>query len=204
MLSQHRVRNTLLLFGCVATATTAWSAPQIDQASGPEGQTVGGQFIGINVIGQTFRPSLSALDFVQVQGGILPDNSTTRSRVLLRAGGESGSLIASSAPLSIDDGAVLTRTYRFEAPVSLNPGEVYYFGMDLLETDSADTRMVVSIIDHGDPYPGGDLVVNGVVNPGMDLWFREGLMVPEPSPGHLLALGALALFHRQTRMRIRP
>jgi hypothetical protein len=204
MRSQHLVRNTLLLVGCVAATTTALAAPQVDQASGPEGPTVGGQFIGINIIGQTFRPSLNALDFVQVQGGILPDNSTTRSRVLLRAGGESGPLIAASSPLSIDDGAVLTRTYLFETPVALNPGDLYYFGMDLLETDSPDTRMVVSIIDHGDPYPGGDLVVNGLVNPGMDLWFREGLMIPEPSPGHLLALGALALFHRQTRMRVRP
>lgn len=201
--SPSRFLGNSLWLALVIAGTASPAAPLIDQSSGPEGPTVGGQVIGVNAIGQTFRPSFGSLDFVQVQGVVFPDNATASSRVVLRLGNETGSFLAASAPLSIQDGTLQTRTYLFDTPVALTPGERYYFGMELLGTGSPTTEMVVSIIDHGDPYPAGDLVVNGFVNPGMDLWFREGLTIPEPSVPGLLGLGALALGFRGVRPRAR-
>lgn len=199
---KHAVRDTLRVILAV-TGVSASAAPLIDQSSGPEGPTVGGLVIGANVVGQTFRPSLGSLDFVQVQGVVFPDAASAISRVVLRADGESGSLLAASAPLFIADGAVQSRTYLFETPVALTPGDRYYFGMELVSAGSPATEMVVSIIDHGDPYPGGDLIVNGFVNPGMDLWFREGVTIPEPSIQRLLGLGAIAAGIAGARQRLR-
>jgi hypothetical protein len=78
--------------------------------------------------------------------------------------------------------------------VTVTPGQTYYF--QVVEQSGDDTWGIT-----GDPdyrYPGGTLFLNGVAVPHSDLWFREGIVVPEPSSMMLLLLGAgvFAYFRR--------
>jgi hypothetical protein len=84
--------------------------------------------------------------------------------------------------------------FLFSTPVSVIPGVIYYF--DVLEQAGDNHWGIFS--DASYHYPGGTIFLNGVANPSWDLWFREGIVVPEPSSALLLlaGVGALAVFRR--------
>ena len=65
--------------------------------------------------------------------------------------------------------------FLFSTPVALVPGTTYY-----LETvvQSGDLWRLNALPDL---YPGGTLFVQGGAQPVLDSWFREGIIIPEPS-----------------------
>jgi hypothetical protein len=81
--------------------------------------------------------------------------------------------------------------FFFSTPVSLTPGNQYYFQPSVTTGDASWTIRAYNAYG----YTGGTAYANGVALPGSDLWFREGVVVPEPTTAALftLALAALAL-----------
>jgi hypothetical protein len=90
--------------------------------------------------------------------------------------------------------------FYFPVPVSVAPGTTYYLQPVQQSGDANWT-----IVDDHFNYPGGTWYALGTPNPeGNDLWFREGILVPEPSSWALALLGAVAWVCIRTRRRLRP
>ena len=74
--------------------------------------------------------------------------------------------------------------FFFSTPTALSPGITYFFepvvqSGDLWNIDSAEYN-----------YPGGTGFNNGLPVGASDLWFREGIVVPEPSSVLLILMGS--------------
>jgi len=76
-------------------------------------------------------------------------------------------------------------TFYYPDNIGVTPGQLYFFEPVVLSAGSLDvgTKSPSS-------YLGGDLWSNGLMDPQADLWFREGIVVPEPSTVWLLAWGS--------------
>ncbi|MGI8966985.1 MAG: PEP-CTERM sorting domain-containing protein [Limisphaerales bacterium] len=145
-------------------------------------------------MGQSFTPSLSSINFVELRlidtDGFNHAGSTLSVNV--RANSITGLTLGSSGPIFTPDGFFGTNTFLFSIPVALTPGITYY-----LQTVQAGDH-VSSYVTAG--YAGGSGISKGVASRDYDLWFREGVLVPEPSSGFLFLLGA-SLFACSRRAR---
>ncbi|MFY4729317.1 PEP-CTERM sorting domain-containing protein [Nitrospira sp. BLG_2] len=144
--------------------------------------------------GQSFTPSLSRIDFIDLRTG---DYTASNGRgggvfVILRSDSISGPIIASTAPVLMEDGfghgpgVENTVSFFFQAPVPLTPGTTYYF-QPVVEMNS-DPWYVIGYNSYR--YSGGTAFWQGEAQPGLDMWFRTGIVIPEPSS---LALGLFGL-----------
>jgi len=83
--------------------------------------------------------------------------------------------------------------FFFSNPVPVTPGVIYYFD-DVV--DSGDVAWLGTFPPSG--YPGGTGFFHGQPAPFTDLWFREGVLAPQPSTAWLILLGAGCLaWHRR-------
>jgi hypothetical protein len=129
-------------------------------------------------MGQSFTPSLPAIDFVQLQlsDAWQPhDGLGATMFVNLRSGSITGAVLASSSPVVMPDGFVDGITnFMFPSTVSLTAGSTYYIEPIL----QATTEPWYIKADYY-YYPGGSAFLRG--NPiDLDLWLREGVAIPEP------------------------
>jgi hypothetical protein len=148
-------------------------------------------------MGQSFTPTLSSIGFIRLK---LNDNNPTNSfgAVLfmnLRSDSITGPLLSSTAPVSLTDGFAGPVNFFFPSEVPLIPGTLYYFepkvqSGDLWRIDAWEYN-----------YPGGIAYGGGLPGPGGDLWFREGIVVPEPS-STLPGVIGVALFAGWRRLRV--
>jgi hypothetical protein len=142
----------------------------------------------MNNTGQSFTPTFPSVDFIQLT--VVDDSSPTNGAqvfVNLRSGSISGAIIgttaAVSAPTNIAGGEF--STYFFPAAVALTPGTQYFFEpIDRLGQD------VLSVGVGTFNYTGGTMFANGGPTPSVDLWFTEGIVVPEPGTIGLLVVGS--------------
>jgi PEP-CTERM motif len=160
-------------------------------------------------VGQSFTPSLSSIDFVILDLSDYTSGNGLGATVYMNLWSGSisnGTLMASTDPVFMPDGFgdpgyggfPGTNTFFFATPVSLTPGTTYYLQPFVQSGDG----WRVDGYDYN--YSGGVEYVNGVVDPGNDLWFREGIIqaVPEPSAACLLFLGGgLFLYARHKRKK---
>jgi len=146
--------------------------------------------------GQSFTPGLSSIDFIRLK--LYDDNTNNGLGVTLllnlRAGSISGSLLGSTAPLLIANGTGGAVDFVFPGGIPVTPGVVYFFepvvqSGDLWRIDAKEYN-----------YVGGSVFAAGLPVSGSDLWFREGIIVPEPS-SLTLALSGLACFAGFIRRR---
>ena len=160
-------------------------------------------------MGQSFTPSLSAIGFVQLKffDGIPANGVGTSVYVNLWSGSIStGTLLGSTAPVAMPDGGLNFNitNFFFPTPISLTPGTTYYL-QPVTETGDADAwEVIAGGIDQGTGYnyPGGVAIFNGTEST-KDLWFREGIDVPEPSAAMLGLLGGgVFLYARRKRKGI--
>ncbi len=154
-------------------------------------------------MGQSFTPQLSSVGFIRlyVGNGILGNTSPATLHVNLRSDSITGSLLGSSAPFLIPEGALFAApvTLLFSNSIPVTPGLTYYFQPVV----SNNNNLMLSWGPYN--YPGGTAFFGGAPDPSNgDLWFREGIVVPEPASAALLLIGALALAAaRATRTRTR-
>jgi hypothetical protein len=114
----------------------------------------------------------------------------------LREGGSLGPVIATTQPLFLQNLGSQFTTFLFAANVSITPNQTYYI------QPTVEGGGVLSIaFKSPSGYLRGDLISNGLTDPLADLWFREGLVIPEPAIGWLALLGAggIWLYNRRRR-----
>jgi hypothetical protein len=150
-------------------------------------------------IGQSFTPSLSAVRFVQLYlsdnilggaGGILS--------VSLLSASVTGAVLSVSAPVSLPQNFKGIVNFYFPTDISVNPGTTYYFRPAV---QSGDGFAVYT--DNHFQYPGGTAIYHGTASTFEDLWFREGIIVPEPSTAALLLIGGSAVIYVRRKSKSR-
>lgn len=164
-----------------------------DQQSSTTAANAGGGGIlqGASPTGQSFTPTLTGLDFVQMA---FYDNTVGNGLgasllVNVRSGGITGTVLGTSEPIYMPDGfgrSTLNSevaTFLFMTSVGLQPGTVYYLEPVVQSGD----LWGVSVWEYN--YSGGDAFYQGTPSPAADFWFREGA-IPEPSAFAIILLGA--------------
>jgi len=148
---------------------------------------------------QAFVPTLSSIDFVQLEISDYPDSSTSGEKICV--GIYSGSpseptLLGTSELVSLpanfhNDGIAYSGvvTFYFATAVTLDPGQTYYITVAEI---TGDDLWSVAVTEN--TYPNGKLYAGGApITPSTDLWFREGETVPEPSGLALWVVGGVLM-----------
>jgi hypothetical protein len=143
-------------------------------------------------IGQSFTPQLSNVGFIRlyVYNGYLGNLSSANIVINLRSGSLDGAILGTSAVVTIPSGDFAGLVdFSFTTPVSVMPGTTYYF-QPVVQNNN---NLGLLVADYG--YAGGTAIFNDVPNPNRDLWFREGIIVPEPSSVSLILLAGGTLIY---------
>jgi hypothetical protein len=142
-------------------------------------------------IGQSFTPSLNAVGFVRlalVDSALNAVGATVY--VNLRSGSITGPILASTEPVGMPDNYGGATTFIFSNPVPVVPGTMLYFQPVV---QSGDAWGIYH--DRHYDYSGGTAFARGQPSLDYDLWFREGIYIPEPSSRSLLLIGASLVFY---------
>jgi hypothetical protein len=172
-----------------------------DQQSSDEsnGATAGNIIQDWQPTGQSFTPSLAGVRFVELQlfDAVRNNGVGATIYVNLRSGSLTGAIVDSTAPVALPDnfGLPLTSgfvTFLFANTVPIQPGDTYFLEPVVQSGDSW------AVAGGSFNYPGGDEYLRGTAFPS-DYWFREGVIVPEPSAIGLALVGAGVLLVRKSR-----
>lgn len=157
--------------------------------------------------GQSFTPSLAAVGFVRLMlnDGDLFDGLGATVYVNLRSG-ITGPILGSTAPVHMPNLFHGVPNFFFDSPVPVTPGVTYYLEPILQGGPPANgTWNIVGAASTDDGgYTGGSAYSGGNLHPPIEYWFREGIVVPEPSAGLLLLVGSgLYVYVRRPRIEKR-
>jgi hypothetical protein len=127
-------------------------------------------------MGQSFSPSLSAVSIVQLQLFYSDGINRTGSvlYVNVRSNSLTGPILGTTASVFVPSDFFDITNFVFSTPVSLTPGTTYY-----LQPAIQSGGVVSSYVTDGS-YSGGTAFSGGMPWPEHNLWFREGIIVPEP------------------------
>jgi len=190
----------LSLLAASAFSTFGQGTLIYDQQSADE-STVGGGGVTIQSnqpLGQSFAPTLSQVGFIRLY--LFDRNSGNgfgaTMYVNLLSNTITGPILRSTEAVFMPDGfGVGERGFTdfiFSNPVSVTPGTTYFFQPIVQSGDSW------AVVVYPYLYANGDAYFSGTVSPN-DLWFREGIIVPEPSSIALLLTGiGLSVLRRRT------
>jgi hypothetical protein len=199
LIHKQKLAAIALLLPLLATAQTF----VYDQQSSDESRPGAG---GVDILieqptGQSFRPSLNQVGFVRldVYDRYINNGLGATLYVNLRSDSITGPIIGSTSPISFPDNFGVWSnyfvTFFFTSPVQVQPGVTYFFQPVV---QSGDAWFVNQYI--GFNYTRGSEYIYGSVVPGA-YWFREGIIVPEPSDTSLLLAGTAALWPLFRRSR---
>jgi hypothetical protein len=149
------------------------------------------KFNSYQPMGQSFTPTLSSVDFVQLQFADLNLNSLGAvAYVNLLENSITGTVLTTSSPVAMSDGFRGVTTFFFPSPAAVVAGLTYYF-QPVLQSGDAMQEILIDYYN----YPGGTSFFFGAPSPdSTDLWFREGIVVPEPASLSLLLMGIGSLW----------
>jgi PEP-CTERM motif len=196
-----------IAFLSVASNAKAQGTLVYDQQSSDD-NTPGEVFAVIQasiLIGQSFTPSLASVEFIRLAVFDINNSNGLGATVVvnLRTNSISGTILSSTLPVVMPDGFGVSggayTNFFFPSPVAVKPGTTYYFDITVQSGDAWGVRRLIL----GSDYVGGTEFLNSL--PGSDdLWFREGIVVPEPSSVVLLlAGGSVLLGLRRSRRKAR-
>ena len=145
--------------------------------------------------GQSFTPAFSSTDFIRLVflDGNPNDGLGATVHLTLHSDSINGPTIGTTESETMANRFAGPADFLFPSSVPLTPGVTYYFQPTLQDGGTW------SIEDGPYSYSGGDAYNAGVAEQGINLWFREGIIVPEPSSAALLALGGLLFLHRHKK-----
>ncbi len=148
-------------------------------------------------LGQSFTPTLSSVDFVMLDlyDGDVFNNVGGTVYVNLRSNSITGTILGSSAAVFMSHDFSGVTNFSFSIPVAVTSGVTYYLEF-VAEPGSEGFGSAVT----DGSYPGGSAIANGVLIPGRDLWFQEGVIaVPEPSSALLVLVGTTVLIYARRK-----
>jgi hypothetical protein len=147
--------------------------------------------------GQSFTPAFPGVDFIRLMfsDGNVNDGLGATIHVELLSGSISGPIIETTPQLTMPNLFRGTASFFFPSTVPLTPGTKYYFRPIL---DSGGTWNIES---GSFSYTGGNAYNNGSISGGGQLWFREGIIVPEPTSTALLLIGTAIFLYRRRAQR---
>lgn len=197
----HAYRLAAILCA-LSLASHVNAASMVDQANDVAGPSGGFVIPSTAVVGQTFVPTLSTVDFVELQLNI-QTLVTGIVEVKVRDTGPGGALLATSAQEAITNPGLPVQLYRFDmpTPAPVTPGDTYF--LEVMHVSGGNVGVFLGGGAGANGYADGEAYVRGVPSFDDDLWFREGgtrdRIVPEPATAAMgmLAFGALALRRRR-------
>jgi hypothetical protein len=135
-------------------------------------------------MGQSFTPSLDGVGFIRLRlvRGTFDQGATIF--VNLMSGSITGAVLAATSPVTLPVGFIGTVDFLFASDVPVSPGTTYYF-QPVIQSGGTFSTSGGTLL-----YPRGNAFLQGVAV-GEDLWFREGIIVPEPSTLALLLVGGI-------------
>jgi hypothetical protein len=163
---------------------------------------------GMNIsldVQQEFTPTMNQLDTVQLwinEGSSVPvplPQTSGSLAVQIRDPAIDSGLMGRSTVMDLPARFQGTALFRFPNPVNLEPGHVYLLQPIVV----AGANWFVNYNCPQEPsYPGGRLFFNGTWMDDLDIFFAEGVGIPEPSPSVLLAVGLALIFGVTLRSRV--
>jgi hypothetical protein len=158
-------------------------------------------------LGQSFTPGLPAVGFVRLElfDGHPGNAVGARLTINLRANSIAGPILATTPQVILPDGpgpgfgGSSFVDFFFSAPISVAQDTTYFFQPAVQSGD----QVLIGAYNPNFNYPGGMLYANGTPNPASDLWFREGIIVPEPVPSSLVLIGAFLFAFKCSRIQRR-
>jgi hypothetical protein len=145
--------------------------------------------------GQSFTPSLAGIDFIRLSlaDGNLTDGLGSTWFLNLRSTSITGPILGTTASVDLPDKFAGATDFFFPSTISLATGTVYFF--DVNSADGGAWNIFISNFN----YPGGIAWANDIPRNAADYWFREGIIVPEPSSAALLfvAMGSVWVLRRR-------
>jgi hypothetical protein len=184
------IKPTLFVFVLLIGMITAYSQGTlvIDQSAGPP-TIISGEWLGIQTnapIGQSLTPALNSIGYVALG---MAGSGTATVYVNVRASSITGTILGSSTPVSVSNSSGNDIfDFYFPTAISLTPGTTYFFDVN----QSSGTPWLVNI--YGYEYAGGTAFLKGAALTQDDLWFQDGVVVPEPSVAWLVLVGGGIFF----------
>lgn len=206
MKSLRNFALALLLFATTPGVHAQGTLVYDQESSTDESYPVGGppiQFYG--TVGQSFTPSLSTVGFVRLRlDDVTPGNALGATlTVNLRANAINGPVLGTTMPVVLGDGFRGASDFIFATAIPVVPNTTYFF--ETIVHSGDNWGITIRSDSQGDVnYPGG--VFYGGLTPfsASDLWFREGIILPEPSTVALiLGGGAFTWLMRKRRQCVK-
>jgi hypothetical protein len=187
-----------VLLGCLAACSLPLGLYaqvfQIDQSN--DGVTNFYFSLTSQPIGQEFIPSFTSLNAVVLRTYGSDGPVTASFQVRIHPGSLAGPVAGVSDQAFRSDGWPAYTQFSFPASVSLTPGSTYV--MELVLTSGAPAWWGVGY----NPWAGysqGRMILSGSPSSTYDLWFQEGVVIPEPGVQVLYLLGIASLVFARRR-----
>lgn len=148
-------------------------------------------------MGQSFGPTLSSVGFVMLNlyDSDALQHSGATVYLNLRSDSITGTILSSSTQVFLPDGFFGITTFLFSTPVTITPGVTYYLQPLIQSGDTVGSYVTDT------SYTRGSAIYQGVPSSSFNLWFREGIVVPEPGTWALLLVGCALLAWRRRKFR---
>jgi hypothetical protein len=160
------------------------------------GLTDGAPALTSQPMGQPFTPTFSSIDVVAfyLSGG----QSDSDIQVNLRSGSIIGTILGTSAPITIKSSDNGPFDFFFSSSIALSPGTQYFLQPEAISGSGVALGQINA------PVPTGQEIVNGVTRNDFNFWFQEGVVsnVPEPSLAALLLIGSGVMYCRRRKWRV--
>jgi hypothetical protein len=206
-MKQKLIRILVSSIVSIGVSASAQGTFVYDQQSSDEsnGGTAG---YGIQLgqpLGQSFTPTLSLVGFVRLHLSDFTSGNALGATIYvnLRSDSMVGTILGFSQSVTMPDGfghpsgTSGFADFLFPTAIPVQPGTTYYFEPVVQTGDRWDL--------FGDVfnYTGGTSYYQGNASPDVDYWFREGVIVPEPSSTALILVGVGLFAIRARRMKPR-
>ena len=186
---QFSIQLALILAACCCVRGQGFIYDQQSTTTDSGGQSGAVNFHTADSIGQSFVPSLSSVGFIRLSLADLGGAGATVYVNLWAGSIDTGTLLGSTGPIFLPAGYNNPVDFNFTGAVSVTSGSTYFF-QPVVQTGSDLLNLGIT----SGTYPNGTVYFQGVANSNIDLWFREGITVPEPSVSLLGLTGSVALY----------